>query len=237
MNTRLRHATLALAATAALVAVTVAHASSVGPVTSTTLNGFTGNAASGAPTVYASDNFTGTTGSNLNGRNLTLGGGTWAVAAGSWTINATNQAEINGVPLGRAVTATGQPDARIIVTVADSGQGGRTSGVVMRSDATASTFLSTYTQNGSGGRIYIAKRQGGASTTLVTVSGVPFTNPATYTVELNGANIKVSYNGTNYINYNLTSTDQSTFGNLSSHGLLNDNASTVRYDDFRIESL
>ncbi len=67
--------------------------------------------------------------------------------------------------LRRVVTATGQPDARIVVTVADSGQGGRSSGVVMRSDASAATYLSAYSQNGSGGRIYLAKRQGNTTTT------------------------------------------------------------------------
>lgn len=237
MNTSVRRLTLALAATAAVLATSVAHASSIGPVTSTTLNGVTGTAASGAPTVYASDNFTGTTGSTLNGRILTLGGGTWNVAAGTWTINSNNQAEIIGVPLGRAVTATGRPNARVIVTVADSDSKVRTSGVVMRSDTNASTFLSTYTQIGSGGRLHIAKRQGGVSTILVTASGITFTNPATFAVELNGANIKVSYNGTIFINYTLTAADQTTFGNLSGHGLLNDNTTTVRYDDFRVESL
>ena len=237
MNTSVRRLTLALAATVAVLATSVANASSIGPVASTTLNGNTGTAVSGAPTVYASDNFTGTTGSTLNGRILTLGGGTWSVAAGTWTINATNEAQITGVALGRAITVTGRPNARIIATVFDGGTNARTSGVVLRSSNNALTFLSAYTQSGSSNRLHIARRQGGTSTILVTVSGIIFTNPATFAVELNGANIIVSYNGTVVINYTLTAADQTTFGSLGGHGLLNDNAGTIRYDNFRVESL
>lgn len=223
------------AALAALLAAEPATASSVGVVTSARLHGFTGTAGSGMPTVYASDNFTGTTGATLHGRALVIGS-TWNVVAGTWLL-ATNQVEINGVPLGRAVTTTGQPNGRVVLTVADSGQGGRMSGVVFRSDATASTFLSTFTQNGSGGRIYLAKRENGSSTTLVTVTGVTFTNPASFVVEVNGANVKVTYNNVVYVNYTLTAADQAVFGALGGYGLLNDNAATVRYDDFRVESL
>jgi hypothetical protein len=220
---------------AVLVTVGLSSASSIGTVASNRLDGFTGAGPSGSPTVYASDHFTGTTGTNINGRALVIGG-TWTVAAGTWVLN-TNQAEINGVPLGRAVTSTGRADARLVATVADSGQGGRTSGVVFRSDATGSTFLSAYSQNGSGGRIYLAKRSGSTSTTLVTFTGVTFTNPASFVVEVSGANVKVSYNGTLYINHTLSPADQTTFGGLGGYGLLNDNAALVRFDDFRVESL
>lgn len=224
---------LPLLAVVALVGYS--NASSIGPVSSTRLNGFTGTGVSGAPTVYASDHFTGTTGSSVHGRSLVLGS-TWYVAAGTWLLN-NNQAEINGVPLGRVVTSTGQSNVRIVATVADSGAGGRQSGLVFRSDATATTYLSVFSQNGSGGRIYLAKRQGNNGATLVTYAGVSFTNPATWVVEVNGSNITVSYNGVVYITHTLTAADQTTFGSLGGHGLLNDNAATVRYDDFRVESL
>ena len=227
--------TISLAVAAAVALAGYSSASSLGPVTSTRLNGFSGTGPSGAPTVYASDHFTGTTGASLHNRSLVLGS-TWYVAAGTWFLSS-NQAEINGVPLGRVVTATGQPNVRIVATIADTGAGGRQSGIVFRSDATASTYLSVFSQNGSGGRIYLSKRQGNTTTTLAIFTGVGFTNPATWVVEANGANIKVSYNGVAYIIHTLTAADQTAFGSLGGHGLLNDNAATVRYDDFRVESL
>lgn len=163
-------------------------------------------------------------------------GRTWVVGAGTWLLNASGQAEINGVVGGRAVTETGQPDVRVVLTVFDSGAGGRTSGVVFRSDASATRYLSVYSQNGSGGKISLAKRDGN-STLLTSFTGVSFTNPATWVVEVSGANIKVRYNGTLFIDYTLVGTDVTSFAGLTSHGMLNDNAATVRYDDFRVESL
>lgn len=223
---------------AALIAASLVPgaASTLGTLTSTHLNGFTGAGTSGSPTVYASDNFTGVSGSNLDGRSLVVGGQKWVVGAGTWTLNA-NQVEINGVPLGRAVAPAGRADVRLVVTLADAGQGGRTSGVVFRSDATATTFLSAYTQSGSGGRLMLAKRVGTTSTVLASFAGLNFTNPATFVVECNGAQIKVVYNGVLYINHTLAAADQLVFGGLVSHGLLNDNAALVRYDDFRAESI
>lgn len=210
-------------------------AATFGPVTSARLNGFTGSGPSGAPTVYASDNFTGTAGATLNGRSLVIGR-TWFTPAGAWHLIA-GQTEVKGVPQGRAVTMTDFANVRIFATIADSGQGGRTSGVVLRSDASASTYLSAYSQAGSGGRINLAKRIGNSATTLASFTGVVFTNPATFVVEANGPVVKVSYNGTVYITHTMTAADHATFGALSGHGMLNDNAATVRYDDFRVESL
>ena len=69
------------------------------------------------------------------------------------------------------------------------------------------------------------------------MAGTTFSNPATYSVELNGATVKITYNGVLYLTFTLNAADQTTFGTLTSHGLLNDNAGAVRYDDFRIESL
>ena len=215
----------------------VASAASVGSLTTATLASFQGSGASGAKTIYASDNFTGTFGASLSGRTPVIGAGTWVIGAGTWTINASNQASISGVPLGRAVVASGHADAKETATVMDSGQGGRTSGLVFRSDATASSYLSTYTQTGGGGRIFLAKRTGGATTTLTSATGVTFSNPATYIVTANGGTITISYNGTQFISYTLSAADQATFNSLGSWGLLDDNAATVSFDDFRVESL
>ena len=46
----------------------IANAASIGGVNPRSLAAYIGTGTSGAPTLYASDNFTGTSGSNLNGR-------------------------------------------------------------------------------------------------------------------------------------------------------------------------
>ena len=214
----------------------VANAASIGPVTSARLSGFAGTGPSGAKTVYASDNFTGANNTLLNGRALVMGQ-TWFVpgGGGDWRVNATNEADVPNVNDGRIVTATGQANVRIIVTVTDGGAGGRTSGVVLHSNATASRYLSVHWQNGSGGRIILTRHDGGA-TTLAT-GNVGAVSPVVWSVVLNGASIVVSYNGNVELTYTLTGTDLTTFGPLTSHGMFNDNAGLVRYDNFRVESL
>jgi hypothetical protein len=219
-----------------LVFVGVANAASIGPVTSTRLSGFAGTGSSGAKTVYASDNFTGANNTNINGRALVLGQ-TWVVGAGTWRLTAANEVDVPDVNNGRIVTDTGQANVRIIVTVSDGGGGGRTSGVTIHSDLTATRYLSIRSQNGGGGRIILTKHDGGTTTTLLTHTGVALTNPAVWSVELNGASIAVSYNGVVEFTYMLTGTDLTTFGPFASHGLFSENAGTVRFDDFRVESL
>jgi len=214
-----------------------ANAASIGAVTSTRLSGFAGTGTSGAKTVYASDNFTGANNTSISGRALVLGQ-TWVVGAGSWRLNTSNQVQSSDVNDGRAVTATGQANVRIIVTTTDTGAGGRTSGVVLHSDATATRYLSVHWQNGGGGgQLVLTKHDGATATTLMTVGGVSTSNPATWSVALNGAGIVVTFNGTVRLSYTLTGTNLTTFGPLTSHGLFNDNAGTVRFDDFRVESL
>ena len=213
----------------------VASAASLGTVTSARLDGVVGTGPSGAKTVYASDHFTGLAGTNLSGRPLVIGQ-TWVIGASTWLLSSANDVEVQKVVGGRAVTATGQANVRIVLTVQDSGAGGRTTGVVLRSDATAARYLSVYSLNGNGGKITLAKRDGN-TTALTSFTGVNFTNPATWVVEVNGSNVRALYNGTEYINYTLTAADQTMFGGLTSHGMLNDNSGVVRFDDFRVESL
>ncbi|MCU1353678.1 MAG: hypothetical protein JWM05_2887 [Acidimicrobiales bacterium] len=235
--TSARRLVLVAAVVAGLLTTTVAGASSVGPVTSAALGAFTGTGVSGARTVYASDNFSGTSGATLQGRALTIGG-TWTVRAGGWTINAAGQANSTGAALGSVITATSRPDARVLVTANDSTRAASTrAGLLVRCDATATKTLAVYSLSGSPAQIVLAKYQSGAITTLATASGMTLTSAAAWSVELNGTSVKVAYNGTTYINHTLSAADQTTFGALGGHGMLNDGTATVRFDDFRVESL
>jgi hypothetical protein len=235
---RLRRRYLIVPGLVVLVAfVTVAAASTLGGITSNTVTAFSASGVSGAKIVYASDSFTGTTGTNLNARAL-LVGSTWSAIAGTWTINSSGQAENVAVSFGRLVTPTSHADIRAIVTDFDSGAGSRASGIVFRSDATAATFLYVYGVNAGGQQFRLAKYAAGASTDLASVT-VSFTNPATLQVEANGAVVKVYYSGTLLITYTLTTAEQTTYGALGSCGLLNNNTGSkiVQFDDFRVESL
>src|SRR6476659_2381251 len=73
----------------------------------------------GAPDVATWANFTGVTGTDLSGQALD-GGGTWSVAAGTWTIR-TNQADANQTARAKMTTSAGTQNASVLATLTLNG--------------------------------------------------------------------------------------------------------------------
>jgi len=183
-----------------------------------------------APTVLAWTNFTGTTGTNLNGHALNAGG-TWTADLGTWTIQ-TNTAGASNTALANIDLNVGTQNAAAVATLTIGATAN--SGLVVNDNGTVALYA-LYSK-AAGGTLTLYKYSGGA-TVLGTATGVGTAATGTLKVDSTTTTIKVSWNGTVLISYPLTPAEVTTFHGATNNrfGLIADGDSVTRFDDFHAD--
>jgi hypothetical protein len=221
----------------------VAHASSLGGVSSTRL---TSAFVAGAPAVivYGCDDFTGTNGTSLVGRAATAAAPcnnrSWSVPLGSWVIQ-TNAAQSTGIMIGlsggTAVmnTSTG-PTVSVRAGVSATGLGLLTAaGGVVASYTNSTTFLRAQIERGvlvgllgDSVRLFLGSTQ---------LASVPYTIVGGSTPQLrltrNGTSVSVRVDAAVMINATLTGAESAALSGGQA-GIYFFGANGIRIDDFAV---
>lgn len=201
-----------------LSALGAASAASLGGATAPGLAAFSFASTTGAPTVLAHENFTGTNGANLSGTATDSGGFTWASGTGTWTVqgNQARSTSANGSNLG---FNSGVSNGSVEATIYRNGNTSWDTTVGMNASADGNDALLANWWSGTNGNIDLYKRVGGSYIQLASVSnlysGAP---PSSATVRIESPStsiIKVYLNGVLKITYTLSSGEQATFKNAT----------------------
>lgn len=229
-----------LVATALVCTFGAASAASLGGVTAPGLAAFVFAATSGASSVLAHENFTGTGGSNLNSTSTDSGGFTWAATSGTWTVQA-NQARSTSADTS-ILFNSGVSNSSAEATISRNGNNSWDTNVAVNANASGSDALIANWWSGTNGNLDLYKRVSGSYTQLVTVSGLyPGTIPASATIRIESPStsvIKVYLDGVLKITYTLTSGEVTTFKNNTHRhagiGAYFDSSST--FDNFHLDT-
>lgn len=210
----------------------VASASTLGAVQAASIFARTVSTAAVTPRMLMADAFT--SGTFTTGRlpqQRPYLGRTWTVVAGNWSIVAGSaQPQPNGNRI--AVYDAGSADVLVAATV--TRQASSNVGLIVRSDATASTYLLARIRNTAGGTVSLEAITAGASTTLATASNIGSLSVVPLRVEVSGASVIIRYNNTAVVNYVLTASQQVTFGSLTTTGIWVSNGTAETFDDFYV---
>lgn len=228
-------------AAALISAIGAASAASLGGATSTGQSAFALAATTGAPTVRAHENFTGTNGSTLNGTSTDSGGFTWSAAAGTWTV-LNNQADTNAVDSAMLLFNGGVSSGSAEAVISRNGNASWDTGVVINANSTGSDCLIANWWNGSSGSISLFKRVSNSYTQLAAVSNLyPTTIASSATIRIESPSssiIKVYLDGVLKITYTLTAGEQTTFknGTHTYAGVEGYFDGTSTYDNFHLDA-
>lgn len=227
-------------AAALLSAIGAASAASLGGASAAGQAAFSTAATSGAPTVRAHENFTGSNGSTLNGTSTDSGGFTWSAAAGTWTVQS-NQADTNAVDSAMLLFNSGVSNGSAAAVISRNGNTGWDTGVVINANSTGSDCLLANWWSGSSGSISLYKRVSNSYTQLADVSNLyPSTIPSSATVRIESPSssvIKVYLDGVLKLTYTLTAGEQTTFknGTHTYAGVEGYFDGTSTYDQFHLD--
>ncbi len=217
---------------ALVVALTLAvSAATLNGVVTAKLGSWNVPGTSGAPAVLAWTDFTGTTGTTLNGRALNHGG-TWAADIGTWTIQA-NTAAASNTAIANLVVSAGTNSASVLTTLIT---GATARAGVLALDNSANALYALYSK-GSGGTIQLYKYTTGA-TLLATATGVGTPTSGIIKLDATTSTIKISWNGTVVLSYALTAAEVATFKTATNlrYGIIADSDSVTRFDDFHVDA-
>lgn len=208
---------LAAGLTAALLStIGSASAASLGGATATGQAAFAPSASTGAPTVRAHENFTGSNGSAISGTSTDSGGFTWSAPAGTWTVQS-NHADSNSVDSAMLLFNGGVSNGSAEAVISRNGNTGWDTAVVVNANSTGSDCLLANWWAGTGGSISLYKRESNSYTQLANVSNLyPSIVPASATVRIESPSssiIKVYLDGVLKLTYTLTAGEQTTFKN------------------------
>lgn len=228
-------------ATALVSAIGAASAASLGGANGPSIAAFAFASSSLAPTVLAYENFTGTTGSSLNGTTTDSGGFTWVANAGSWTVQS-DEARSSNNPTANLLFDSGVSNGSVEAVLSRNGNTSWTAGVVFNANSSLSDGLVARWESNNSGTISLTKRISGSTTTLGTVTALyPSTIPGSVTVRLESpatSVINVYLDGVLKVTYTLTSGDRTTFKN-STHqytGLTAFQDTSSSFDDFHVDA-
>ncbi len=219
----------------------VAHAAGLGGVTSARLTASTQATSTGAPTVVAWEDFTGTDGTNLNGTPTNGGTPIWTAIRGTWRIIG-NQADASTGDVALVVDA-GSPDRSVEATVR---RGGTTFdiGVVANMNAAGTEFITVELTSAANGRLEMWRYNGGW-TLLASVAGLysgPATGwPASAVLRFEsqpGGVMNVLLDGVPRLSHTLSAADQTVFKNTAHQrfGLYSYFDGVSRWDDFHVDA-
>ncbi len=219
----------------------VAQAAGLGGVTSARLTASTQATSTGAPTVVAWEDFTGTNGTNLNGTATNGGGPSWNAIRGTWQILG-NQADASNGDVALVVDG-GSPDRAVEATV---WRGGTTFdiGVVANMNAAGTQFITVELTSAANGRLEMWRFNGGW-TLLASVAGL-YTGPAagwpaSAVIRFEsqpGGVMNVLLDGVPRLSHTLTVGDQAVFKNGAHQlfGLYSYFDGVSRWDDFHVDA-
>jgi hypothetical protein len=223
---------IVLALATASTAVAGASAASLGGGSSTTLVAIDEAAAASTPTVLGCDNFTGITGASMTGRVVVSAGAcssrVWTTHIGTWTIQA-NRAASSATTSANATVDTASPEATVQTVLTAINTGGRSGGLVLAHDGTA-TYLAAVMTDATPDRIELRLVDAGVSTVLAAANP---TFVATDTLQLSrsGSSVTVTLNGALIVASSLDAAQLTTLGTNGRAGLFG-GSTGVRFDDF-----
>lgn len=238
----------AVAAVAALTAATVAatgttaSAASLGGVTAPGFAGFSMTSTTGAPSVVAYDNFTGTNGTAIKNTTTDDGGFTWTVNAGTWTVQS-NKARDTSVSNGFLIFNSGLSNGSVEAKISRNGNNSWDTYVIFNADSTYGTGLLADWWSGNSGSIELYKQTSAGS--FISVAGVtnlyPGTIPASVTLRMESPSssiIKIYLDGVLQFSYTLTSGEQTAYKNASHHyaGIGAHFDGTSSFDNFHLDA-
>ncbi len=210
----------------------VAWASALGGLGSATLTAYDVAGPVGAPAVVACDNFTGTTGANLNGRGVVVAAAcasrTWMAHVGTWTVQ-TNQAASSATASAVVTVNTAVSDASVQVVLRSLNTGGRSGGVVLDHSGGA-TYLAAVMIDGAPDVVQLRLVVAGSPTVLATATPA-FATTNTLRLARVGTSVTVRVNGSSVITATLSAGAVASLGGAGRAGLFGGNSS-VRFDDF-----
>lgn len=215
---------------ATLLTTGVAHAASLGDLTSRSLAEWTQAATITTPTLLTCDDFSraAATGSALNTRPVQLpancGAFTWTSHLGTWTISSGQLAATT--TNATATIATGQTDISAETTILNANGSSRIAGVAI--DHTGSTRIFLVAVLSGPGTAMLQLVNGVAITTLATAAAT-VTASTVLRITRNGTTVTVSVNGTLALTYTLTSAQVTTLAAGVRVGLYWNSGSTIRY--------
>ena len=220
------------------------NATTLGGIVSPTLSAYSSAGSSGAPTVLAYENFTGSNGSSLN-NTLTDGGGyTWVQKNGTWTVTS-NQADSNNNSNSFLFVNSTLSSGSVEVVLSRNGATTFDSGGVINATSDAKDALTVSWLSSSNGTIAIWKRVNSAWTQLASVTnlypGGIATAPTSVTVRLespSNSQMKAYLNGVLVISHTLSAGDQTTFKNATHTwaGFYADSSGTVTFDNWHLDA-
>lgn len=225
------------------VAVLAADASAgtLGGVTAPGLAGFALSSATGAPTVVAHENFTGSNGAALLNTSTDGGGFTWTAGLGAWSVQG-NQARSTSVGSGYLLFNGSSSNGSVEATINRNGNSTWDTYVIFNSDSTFSNTLLANWWNNASGSIDLYKGVSGSYIKLAGVTGLyPTTIPASAVVRLESPSnsiIKVYLDGVLKVTYTLTAGEQTTYKN-SSHkyvGIGSNADASSTFDNFHVDA-
>jgi hypothetical protein len=221
--------------------VTGAAASSLGGVSSAGMAGFSFASSSGAPTVIAYENFTGSNGTAISGTTTDGGGFTWNANLGTWTVQG-NQARSTSASDGNILFNGTSSNGSVEAKISRNGNNSWDTYVIFNSDSTFSNCLLADWWHNASGSIDLYKGVAGSFVQIASVNGLyPSTIPASAVIRLESPStsiIKIYLDGVLKLTYTLSAAEQTALKN-STHryagfGANSDAIST--FDNFHVDA-
>jgi len=218
------------------IGISSASAAKLGTVTSAGLLSISQAANTGSPSILGCDDFTGTTGTSINGRAATVATAcasrTWLGHVGTWTIQA-NTAASNNTTDAVATENTATASCTVTAVITNLNTGGRSGGLVLSHNGT-STYVAAVMIDATPDRIELRLYTAGVSTLLATYNPT-FATTNTLQLSRNAAVVTTTLNGATAGTFTLSAAQLSTLAAGARAGLFGGN-NAVRYDDFLVTS-
>ncbi len=202
-------------------AVTSASAATLGGISTRILTSVAVNATSGAPTVTVWENFDAINATNIVGTKTDGGAKTWSAPRCSWTVTSNRAVSTRAdCPL---LVDSGNTSSIAEVALARNGSTAWDAGIVLRSNATATTLLAVEYTSASNGSVELWKYNGSwvslGRTTGLYPSGVA-TAPASVTLRVEAlapvapattTTVRARLDGTQRLSFTLSAADHAIF--------------------------
>lgn len=231
----------------AMSAAAPASAATLGGIGTRILTSVAVNATSGAPTVVVWENFNAANATNIVGTKTDGGAKTWSAPRCSWTV-ASNRAVSTRADCPLLVDS-GNTSSIADINVARNGSTAWDAGIVLRSNAAATTFLAGEYTSASNGSVELWKYDGSwvslSRTTGLYPSGVA-TAPASVTLRVEAlapvapattTTIRASLDGTPRLSFTLTPSDHTLFAGAAQSfvGPYTYFDATTTFDNFHLD--
>jgi hypothetical protein len=220
-----------------------ASASSLGGVTAPGLAGLTMSTSTGAPTVVAYENFTGSNGTNLDNTSTDGGGLTWLADNATWTIQSNSARSGNAVDSVLVVNGSSN-DGAVEATIYRNGGTTFDAGLIVNGDSITNNMLYVEWRYQSNGELRLSKKVSDSPTTLGSVTalypGGPSTAPASIVLRLvsTSTTVTVYLDGVLMISHSLSGAETTLFKN-STHrwvGLTAVSDTTSTFDNWHLDA-